>query len=807
MPPKVTPATGEATAVAPAKAAGPPVAGGRPPGPFARLPEWAIAYAPVLAAVLYMLPRLWNAQFGLLDDAVTLNLAQWTLRSPAFALRAFADQGRFLPFFCFYYAFLYTVCGKSALLYYLANTAALAFTVGALIAIMRWFAASLFEIWTAALLFLLSSSVSECYYTLSKGEPVMLMCLLASLLTIHRASRGGRLPLYLALAALWIACAAATRETALATVGAIGVWWLLSSWRGFGKLVFLPRRMLGAYLAAAAAAAGLVWSCRLLLHQPIVPGSYASAYHLSAERIAQNAVVLSYLAVRDFPVLCLLLPAAAVLAWRRRLPSAQLPLMMLAWLACSTAILLPWTGLRPYYLLVFAAAASVFCACVAGRLAALARAGGRSAAVALVAAALLLGVLAINNWTFGRYQIRVDDANAGLVDWLRRAPRDSVVLLNVPANHEYVFEAQLFLNEHLDRKDIRFEPFAFSPVGPREAGRPHFLVSAMLRNQLWPLVRGVMLESGVIGWNAALQGLGQAPSTVVQIGGGWRLADIGLQDAWCAVGDRLAPRQTANWCHSAGRPTLDFRQAFYGWSVYRYPNVAKGPVRAASFADGRWTVERASGEPASFPFGETGDLPVPANWEGDGLLQLAVYRPSTNRWMVGPAADGRPATVFSLAGMQAGDVPVAGDWTGRHKASPGFFRPSDGGWRLFRSADDAEPIVPPFRLGNARSIPLAGDWDGGGRDLPGIYNPATGRVVLMQSLRQDGPRVQLTLPAAGSPAVVNWTGIGVDTVNLAGPGPWWLQFANCQYGLPNAPAEFSPKLPPGRMFAGRWKDR
>ncbi|MGP8243028.1 MAG: hypothetical protein ACLQVN_00745 [Bryobacteraceae bacterium] len=774
-------------------------------GGWPRLPTQARAYAPVLLAPLYMLPRLGSAHFGLLDDAVTLANSRLALHSPSLVLQIYESAGRFLPFYWIYWALLYATGGNSPLWFYLGNTALLTLTVAALIALMRCFDATLFETWVAALFFLFSAPVSEAYFTLSKGEPVMVLCILASFVLVHRAARSRHSVILGVLAATLIAIAAGTRETALAAVGTVGIWWLLSFWTGFGEPIFLSRRALGIYLGAAAGAAAVVWSARLFLLRPAAAGAYASAYRLTGLRLAQGIVAMSFDLVRDFPALCLLALAAAALAWRRQLRQQQLLLMMTAWMGCAVAILLPWPGIRPYYLLLFAVPASIFSGTVAGELLALWRNGRKWAGAASAAAAALLGILAIDSVDFGRCQIMVDEANAELLEWLRATPAGSVVLLNIPFSHEYAFEIKLHLNEQLGRPDLRFAALDYSLPDPRDAGHPYYVVSLVEHNRLWPGVRGPMLESETAEWNASLNGgLARGLVPVRRIARTWQMADIGIEAFWCAAGNRLAPQAVALWCHSSPRPMVDLRVASYGWEVYTYPLQWRDPARAASFAGGVWTIEQASRDPITLPLGEAGDQAVAADWNGEGRLAPGVYRPSTNQWRIGRNPDGQPALAFALNGMKPGDVPVAGDWTGSHRASPGFYRPSDATWHLFASPESREEFVPVIHLGGNGAVPLTGDWDGGGRDTPGVYQPETGLVTLLHSFHDDAGPMQYTLPV-GSPVVVNWTGFGVDTVNTVKDGSWFRRLANCQCDTANSTAAFSTRLPAGQPFAGRWK--
>ncbi len=72
-------------------------------------------------------------------------------------------------------------------------------------------------------------------------------------------------------------------------------------------------------------------------------------------------------------------------------------------------------------------------------------------------------------------------------------------------------------------------------------------------------------------------------------------------------------------------------------------------------------------------FGQLGDLPVPADWDGDGDIELGVWRPSTGRWYA-QELDGTPVAIPSTPYGQAGDIPLAGNFTGSGAADQAVYR-------------------------------------------------------------------------------------------------------------------------------------
>jgi len=120
-----------------------------------------------------------------------------------------------------------------------------------------------------------------------------------------------------------------------------------------------------------------------------------------------------------------------------------------------------------------------------------------------------------------------------------------------------------------------------------------------------------------------------------------------------------------------------------------HTNIAVWRPQDPSFpGQGVWYIRTATGGALFGAWGvpALGDVPVPADYDGDGRADLAVYRASTGQWFILRSSDATIQTV-SLGPPVAGDVPVPADYDGDGKVDPAIYRPATGQWFILRSSD------------------------------------------------------------------------------------------------------------------------
>jgi hypothetical protein len=143
--------------------------------------------------------------------------------------------------------------------------------------------------------------------------------------------------------------------------------------------------------------------------------------------------------------------------------------------------------------------------------------------------------------------------------------------------------------------------------------------------------------------------------------------------------------------------------------------VAPAPVPPTGItvfrpSNGVWYTQGGT----STAWGAEGDVPVKADYDGNGTSELAVFRPSNGVWYIQGGTSAGWGT--------NGDLPVPGDYDGDGKADLAVFRPSQGVWYINNSAAPDASIG----WGTSGDIPVPGDYNGDGVTEIAVFRPSNG---------------------------------------------------------------------------------
>lgn len=153
-----------------------------------------------------------------------------------------------------------------------------------------------------------------------------------------------------------------------------------------------------------------------------------------------------------------------------------------------------------------------------------------------------------------------------------------------------------------------------------------------------------------------------------------------------------------------------------------------------------WMIRQSNdGSTLIYNLGNAGDVFVPADYDGDGKWDPAVWTPSTATFTIINTSTQTPVT-YSL-GNRASDPTVVGDYDGDGNADPAVYNKSTGLWSYLGGANHTDLVTQTWVPGG---IPAPGDYNGDGKydfaiQLPPNSAPDTAKFRIAFNDGSVGP--------------------------------------------------------------------
>lgn len=169
---------------------------------------------------------------------------------------------------------------------------------------------------------------------------------------------------------------------------------------------------------------------------------------------------------------------------------------------------------------------------------------------------------------------------------------------------------------------------------------------------------------------------------------------------------------------------------------------------------------------------------VPADYDGDGRMDFATWNAATGTWRVQRSSDNSRIAIIwgkttKTGGVSNQDVPVPADFDGDGRADIAVWRPATGDWHILKSSKNYDrAAVTVLRWGVSGDVPVQADYDGDSKSDLAVFRPSENRWYILKS--KTGETYSENFGIAGTDLLVptDYTGDGKADIAVYRHGTW-----------------------------------
>ncbi|MDY6846736.1 MAG: hypothetical protein SVP52_06335 [Chloroflexota bacterium] len=531
-----------------------------------------IILIPFIIATLIMFPRLSSPQFGFFDDARMLAQSKSFLQGD-FSMSHDKQAGRFRPAYWLYYAAIYSIAGYHPFWFFVGQLFIFYILLYELRLILNDMGFSEPQVLATSLIFILTMPIIENFYTLSKGEPLQLVFILAAITFSLRGKPQNKYDLKrILLSALCILIAIMIKETAIVMLPIFFLWGVINLFAYDPGLKKDLRLSISLFVAAIFAVVSYFLLRNLWGATALLGGTYTDRYLVETTSLIQKLLRWSTQFAFYFHYLLPLILVVLLLFffYKDSLTNKEKKSIFIwsIWSLLWYGILIPWEYAELYYLLPFGFGVSILIGIILPPILRSINANQKIKHYSISVLSILAGILFIftlpNYITDAKTQLTFDRANQDMLDFITNyASEEASIYINIETSNEYSEKLEINLREHYQLNDITYGNINADRMEKLNEQTSAIILMPFIKNQPRLTVRAGVEETYQQPWNEKLHEKTEFDrETVKTFEESFRISNINLPVLLCPL---LGQR---GFCENPD-PIIDNRLFVYGWEIYK----------------------------------------------------------------------------------------------------------------------------------------------------------------------------------------------------------------------------------------------